>query len=66
MPRTVVNDVRIENKIGDALVHRIIRAHHEGTKWKAIIVIPLLPGFPSPIDQGEASSVRFSPPTPSG
>ncbi|GJJ14636.1 hypothetical protein Clacol_008902 [Clathrus columnatus] len=56
---TVVGDVRIENKIGDALVHRIIRAHQEGTKWRAIIVIPLLPGFPSPIDQGEASSIRI-------
>jgi phospholipase D1/2 len=54
---TVINDVPIENRIGDALVHRIIRAHREGTKWKAVILIPLLPGFPSPIDQGEASAV---------
>ncbi|KAF8586907.1 phospholipase D [Ramaria rubella] len=56
---TVVNDVKIENKIGDALVHRIIRAHREGTKWKAVIVIPSLPGFPSPIDQSEASAIRI-------
>ncbi|KAF8509648.1 phospholipase D [Hysterangium stoloniferum] len=56
---TVVSDVQIENKIGDALVHRIIRAHREGTNWKAVILIPVLPGFPSPIDQGEASAIRI-------
>jgi phospholipase D1/2 len=53
-----VNDVVIENKIGDALVNRIIRAHHDGVKWRACIVIPLLPGFTFPIDHGEASAVR--------
>ncbi|KAF8610545.1 phospholipase D [Ceratobasidium sp. AG-I] len=56
---TTVNDVAIENKIGDALVNRIIRAHHDGVKWKACIVIPLLPGFTFPIDHGEASAVRL-------
>lgn len=57
--RTTVNDVVIENKIGDALVNRIIRAHHDGVKWRACIVIPLLPGFTFPIDHGEASAVRL-------
>lgn len=56
---TTVNDVIIENKIGDALVNRIIRAHHDGVKWRACIVIPLLPGFTFPIDHGEASAVRL-------
>ncbi|KAG8706505.1 Phospholipase D1 [Ceratobasidium sp. 395] len=56
---TTVNDVVIENKIGDALVNRIIRAHHDGVKWRACIVIPLLPGFTFPIDHGEASAVRL-------
>ncbi|KAI9464976.1 phospholipase D [Lactarius psammicola] len=46
---TMVDDVAIENKIGDAIVHRIIRAHREGTKWRCCIVIPLLPGFPFPV-----------------
>lgn len=50
--------VVIENKIGDALVDRIIRANSEGKTWKAFILIPLMPGFDSPIDQPEASSVR--------
>lgn len=53
----MVDDIAIENKIGDAIVHRIIRAHREGTKWRCCIVIPLLPGFPFPVDHTEASSV---------
>ncbi|KAH7340733.1 hypothetical protein B0J17DRAFT_694350 [Rhizoctonia solani] len=56
---TTVNDVAIENKIGDALVNRIIRAHHDKVKWRACILIPLLPGFTFPIDHGEASAVRL-------
>ncbi|PIL22872.1 hypothetical protein GSI_15568 [Ganoderma sinense ZZ0214-1] len=56
---TVVNDVKIENRIGDAIVHRIIRAHREGTPWKCCIVIPLLPGFSFPVDHGDASAIRI-------
>ena len=55
--RTVVNEVAIENKIGDALVARIIRAHRERTPWKCCVVIPLVPGFTYPIDHSDASSV---------
>ena len=55
---TVVNETTVENKIGDALVHRIMRAHRQGTPWKACIVIPLLPGFSFPIDHSDASAVR--------
>ncbi|THG97034.1 hypothetical protein EW026_g4898 [Hermanssonia centrifuga] len=54
---TVVNEVKIENKIGDAIVHRIIRAHNEGTPFKVCIVIPLLPGFTFPVDHSDASAV---------
>lgn len=54
--RTAVEDVTIENKIGDAIVHRIMQAHREGTKWKCCIVIPLLPGFPFPLDHPDASA----------
>ncbi|CCF55777.1 hypothetical protein KAFR_0A03420 [Kazachstania africana CBS 2517] len=50
--------VIIENKIGAAIVDRIVRANSEGKDWKAYIIIPLMPGFDSPIDQPEASSVR--------
>jgi phospholipase D1/2 len=52
------NGTVIENRIGDALVDRIIRAHNEKKKWKAIIVIPLMPGFESEVDEAEGSAVR--------
>ncbi|KAL8280164.1 hypothetical protein RQP46_007494 [Phenoliferia psychrophenolica] len=55
---TEVNGTPIENKIGDALVSRILRAHTEGTAWRAIIIIPLVPGYPFPIDHSDAGSVR--------
>lgn len=50
--------VVVENKIGDALVDRIIKANCEGKPWKAFIIIPLMPGFDSQVDQPEGSSVR--------
>ncbi|KAI0669199.1 phospholipase D [Trametes maxima] len=56
---TVVNEVKIENRIGDAIVHRIIRAHRERTPWKCCIVIPLLPGFSFPVDHSDASAIRI-------
>ncbi|KAJ7212251.1 phospholipase D [Mycena pura] len=56
---TVVNDVKIENKIGDAIVTRIIRAHNDGMPWKCCIVIPLLPGFTFPVDHNDASAIRI-------
>lgn len=53
-----IDGTEIKNRIGDALVDRIIRAHKEGTAWRAIIVIPLVPGFESQVDQINGSSVR--------
>jgi phospholipase D1/2 len=54
----VVDGNVIHNRIGDALVERIIRAHNERTNWKAIIVIPLMPGFEAQVDEADGSSVR--------
>ncbi|KAG6903141.1 hypothetical protein C0995_004688 [Termitomyces sp. Mi166 len=53
---TTVNDVKVENQIGDAIVHRTIRAYRDGTPWKCCIVIPLLPGFTFPVDHSDASA----------
>ncbi|KAF9454771.1 phospholipase D [Macrolepiota fuliginosa MF-IS2] len=58
---TIVNDVKVENNIGDAIVHRIIKAHRDGTPWKCCIIIPLLPGFTFPVDHSDASAVRQQP-----
>ncbi|KAK4057861.1 Phospholipase D1 [Microbotryomycetes sp. JL221] len=56
---TEVEGTEIENRVGDALVSRIIRAATEGTPWRAIIVIPLIPGYPYPLDHADAGSVRM-------
>lgn len=52
------HNIVIENKIGDALVNRIIKAHQNDEDWRAIIVIPLMPGFEAEVDESEGSSVR--------
>ncbi|KAF2707892.1 phospholipase D [Pleomassaria siparia CBS 279.74] len=50
---------KVENRIGDALVDRIKRAHKNQEDWRACIVIPLMPGFQNTVDQQEGSSVRL-------
>lgn len=54
-----VEGTRIENKIGDALVERIIRASQKKEDWRAVIVIPLMPGFQNTVDQQDGTSVRL-------
>ncbi|KAK1246818.1 hypothetical protein MKX08_000620 [Trichoderma sp. CBMAI-0020] len=50
---------KIVNRIGDALVERIIRAHQNDEDWRAVIVIPLMPGFQNTVDEQEGTSVRL-------
>lgn len=54
-----IDNTFVKNKIGDALVDRIITAHKNGEIWKAVIVIPLMPGFEADVDTKEGSSVRL-------
>ena len=54
-----VEGTRIENQIGDALVERIVRASQKGEDWRAVIVIPLMPGFQNTVDQPDGTSVRL-------
>lgn len=56
---TTLDGTMIENKIGDALFERIVRAHKNEELWKAVILIPLMPGFESEVDSPDASSVRL-------
>lgn len=54
-----VEGTRVENQIGDALVERIIRASQRKEDWRAVIVIPLMPGFQNTVDQQDGTSVRL-------
>lgn len=56
---TTVVGTAIENNIGNALVERIQRAAREGTPWRAVILMPLEPGYPMPVDHPDAGSVRL-------
>ena len=49
----------VHNKIGDALVERIIRAAKNDETWRAVIVIPLIPGFQNTVEQEGGTSVRL-------
>lgn len=54
-----VEGTRIENHIGDALVERILRAAQKDEAWRAVILIPLMPGFQNTVDNQDGTSVRL-------
>ena len=54
-----MDNTRIENTIGEALVERIIRADQQGENWRAVIVIPLMPGFQNTVDSPDGTSIRL-------
>lgn len=49
----------VKNRIGAALVERIVRAYREGKPFKVIVMMPLFPAFEAAVDRPEASSVRL-------
>lgn len=51
--------VPLVNKIGDALVERIKRAYENDEDWRAVILIPLMPGFQNTVAEVEGTSVRL-------
>ena len=54
-----VEGTRVENHIGDALVERIVRASQRRENWRAVIVIPLMPGFQNTVDAQDGTSIRL-------
>lgn len=54
-----VEGTRIENRIGDALVERIVRASQKDEAWRAVILIPLMPGFQNTVDNQDGTSIRL-------
>ncbi|KAI4120624.1 MAG: hypothetical protein LQ338_006876 [Usnochroma carphineum] len=54
-----VEGTKIENRIGDALVERIIRASQKGEDWRAVVLIPLMPGFQNTVDSQDGTSIRL-------
>ena len=54
-----VEGTRIENLIGNALVERIVRASQKDEAWRAVILIPLMPGFQNTVDSQDGTSIRL-------
>lgn len=52
-------NARIVNRIGDALVERIIRAHENDEDWRCVVIIPLMPGFQNSVAEQDGTSVRL-------
>ncbi|XP_043933010.1 phospholipase D2 [Protopterus annectens] len=52
------DDRSILNKIGDAIVYRILQAHRANKKFRVYIIIPLLPGFEGDITTGGGNSIQ--------
>jgi phospholipase D1/2 len=49
----------IKNRIAQALVERIIRAHSENEPFRVIVFLPLLPAFEAEVNRAEASVLRI-------
>lgn len=49
---------RFHNKVGDAIVERILRAARDGQKFRVFVFIPAIPGFPGNIQGDDAVSIR--------
>ena len=56
---TETMNVKITNKIGDAIVERAVRAYRNNESWRCVILIPLMPGFQNTVDEPEGTSVRL-------
>ncbi|KAG1107997.1 hypothetical protein G6F42_016157 [Rhizopus arrhizus] len=56
---TTQDDKLLRNKIAQALVERIRRAHDKGEKFRVYVVIPLVPAFEGDLASSEASSARY-------
>ncbi|KAK1762948.1 phospholipase D [Phialemonium atrogriseum] len=50
---------KIVNRIGDAIVARILRAHENDEDWRAVIIIPLMPGFQNEVNDQDGTSIRL-------
>nr|XP_020032464.1 phospholipase D1 [Castor canadensis] len=52
------DDKVVFNKVGDAIAQRILKAHREGQRYRAYIIIPLLPGFEGDISTGGGNALQ--------
>jgi phospholipase D1/2 len=56
---TTPEDKIIKNKIGQAIIERIKKAHNKGEKFRIIVVMPLAPAFEGDFASSDAGTVRL-------
>ncbi|KAJ1921211.1 hypothetical protein H4219_000810 [Mycoemilia scoparia] len=49
----------VKNRIAEAIVDRIIRAHQAGQKFRVIVIIPLMPAFEGDVSGSGAATLRL-------
>ncbi|CAG8571695.1 11060_t:CDS:10 [Dentiscutata erythropus] len=52
-------DFPVKNQIGKAIVDRILRAHKNNEKFRVIVIMPLIPGFPAELNSSDAGVPRL-------
>ncbi|KAI9591807.1 hypothetical protein BDF19DRAFT_389005 [Syncephalis fuscata] len=52
-------DFSIKNRIGQAIVDRVLRAAQENTPFRIIVVMPLMPAFEAEVDAKDANTLRM-------
>lgn len=53
------DDKIVHNKIGQAILNRIKRAHYNNEKFKVFIIIPLIPAFEGDLTSGDSMAARY-------
>lgn len=54
----VAHERQIMNRVAEALVARIRRAAREGSPFRVVLVLPLLPAFPGDLNSASGASLR--------
>ncbi|KAI9309557.1 hypothetical protein BJ944DRAFT_154121 [Cunninghamella echinulata] len=55
---STTSDKVLRNKIGQAIVERIKKAHNKGEKFKIFILLPLIPAFEGDLASSDAAAAR--------
>ncbi|POG77879.1 hypothetical protein GLOIN_2v1544371 [Rhizophagus irregularis DAOM 181602=DAOM 197198] len=53
------NNYVIKNRIGEAIVERVKRAHKNNEKFRIIVIMPLLPAFEADLSSKDAGTIRM-------
>nr|XP_003701686.1 PREDICTED: phospholipase D2-like [Megachile rotundata]XP_012136910.1 PREDICTED: phospholipase D2-like [Megachile rotundata] len=53
-----MDQTAVQNRIGETLLERILRAHREGAVFRVFVIMPLLPGFEGEVGGPSGTALR--------